>query len=58
MAAWVIATIVHADDTAVPSTSADDMVGVPCGPQAVIKTASVSRAGKNLFNIFFSIFHT
>jgi hypothetical protein len=58
MANWVIATIVHADDTAVPSTSTADMVGVPCGPQAVNSTASASKTGKILFNIFISIFYT
>ena len=52
IAIWVAATIVHAEDTAVPSTSAGAMVGVPCAPQAVNNTESASRMGKILFNIF------
>jgi hypothetical protein len=55
MAIWVAATIVHADDTAVPSTSAGDMVGVPCAPHAVNSTESASKIG-NIFLIIFSPF--
>jgi hypothetical protein len=51
----VIATMVHADETAVPSTSAGANVGVPCGPQAVKKTASTSSKGRTLLIIFSDI---
>jgi hypothetical protein len=53
---WVIATIVHADEMAVPSTSAGAKVGVPCGPQADKRTTIASSKGKILLNIFISIF--
>jgi hypothetical protein len=31
------------------------MVGVPCGPHAVIIVVSISKTGKNLLIIFFSM---
>ena len=54
----VMATIVHEDETAVPSTSAGANVGVPCGPQAVKKIASAISRGKTFLNIFISIFYS
>jgi len=56
IAAWVMATTVHAAATAVPSTSAGAMVGVPCEPQAVNRTVSASKIGNIFFNIFFSVY--
>jgi cation transporter-like permease len=57
MAIWVAATMVHADDTAVPSTSAGDMVGVPCAPQAANSIiVSANKTGKILFIIFSPFF--
>ena len=55
MANCVMATIVHAEDTAVPSTSAGANVGVPCGPQAARKIVNTSIKGKTFLNIFISI---
>ena len=45
--------MVHAADTAVPSTSAGAMVGVPCAPHAAnIIIVSANITGKILFIIF------
>jgi hypothetical protein len=52
IAAWVMATTVHAAATAVLLTSAGAMVGVPCGPQAVNRTVNASKMGNIFFNIF------
>jgi hypothetical protein len=55
IAACVAATMVHAAATEVPWISADDMVGVGCGPHAVTKTASGNRMGNIFFSIFLSV---
>jgi hypothetical protein len=52
IAAWVMATTVHAAATAVLLTSAGAMVGVASGPQAVNSMVSASRIGNIFFNIF------
>ena len=51
MAICVIATTVQAAETAVPSTSAGAIVGVPCGPQAVRNMASTAKTGIIFLNI-------
>ena len=57
MASCVAATIVHAAETAVFCTSTGAMVGVPCAPQAVRKTANINKIGNiRLSIICFSIF--